>query len=102
MRFYLSLLVILISSMSFAQEFQITGKVVDDTSNPFESATIYTEKPADSSLVSYTISEKNGAFLLKGNTEAKRLNLIISYNGYAPHQEVIEVKKNIILDDIQT
>ena len=101
MRFYLSLLGILLSSISFAQEFQITGKVVDDTSNPLESATVYTELPADSSLVSYTISEKNGSFLLKGNTKAEKLNLIISYNGYAPHQQLIEVKENIILDDIQ-
>ena len=101
MRFILSLLVILIASSSYSQEFQITGKVVDNSSNPLESATIYTEKPSDSSLVTYTISEKNGEFILKGNTEAKKLNLIVSYNGYAPHQQVVEVQKNIALEDIR-
>ena len=101
MRFILSLLVILIASSSYSQEFQITGKVVDNSSNPLESATIYTEKPSDSSLVTYTISEKNGEFILKGNTEVKKLNLIVSYNGYAPHQQVVEVQKNIALEDIR-
>ena len=101
MRFYLTLLVLLITSISYSQEFQITGKVVDDQSQPLESATIFTEKPSDSSLVSYTISEKNGSFLLKGNTEEEKLNLIISYNGYAPHQQVIDIKEKIVLDVIQ-
>ncbi|WP_231896365.1 carboxypeptidase-like regulatory domain-containing protein [Gramella sp. MAR_2010_147] len=100
MRFYIFLLLILISSNSFSQEFQITGKVVDDSSNPLESATIYTEKPGDSSLVSYTISEKNGEFLLKGNTEAANLNLIVSYNGYSPYQQLIKIQENIVVEDI--
>ncbi|PTX41674.1 outer membrane receptor protein involved in Fe transport [Christiangramia gaetbulicola] len=101
MRFYLSLLGMLISGLTFSQEFQITGKVVDDSSNPLESATIYTEKPTDSSLVSYTISEKDGSFLLQGVTKSPKLNLIISYNGYAPHQQVLTVEKNMTLEDIR-
>ncbi|MCB7481532.1 outer membrane beta-barrel protein [Christiangramia sediminis] len=101
MRFILSLLSIFIASFSYSQEFQITGKVLDDSSNPLESATIYTEKPGDSSLVVYTISEKNGEFILQGNTAAEKLNLIVSYNGYAPHQQVVKIQKSIVLDDIQ-
>ena len=88
-------------NFSFSQDFQITGRVIDETSNPLQSATIYTEIPSDSSLVSYTISEKDGKFLLKGVTDAAKLNLIISYNGYTPHQQVINVQENINLEDIQ-
>mgnify|MGYP001376735187 CR=1 FL=1 len=101
MRFYLCLLGILMCNFSFSQDFQITGRVIDETSNPLQSATIYTEIPSDSSLVSYTISEKDGKFLLKGVTDAAKLNLIISYNGYTPHQQVINVQENINLEDIQ-
>jgi len=101
MRFYLLLLGILICNFSFSQDFQITGRVLDETSNPLQSATIYTEIPSDSSLVSYTISEKNGEFLLKGVTDAAKLNLIISYNGYTPHQQIIDVQEKINLEDIQ-
>jgi len=101
MRFYLLLLGILICNFSFSQDFQIIGRVLDETSNPLQSATIYTEIPSDSSLVSYTISEKNGEFLLKGVTDAAKLNLIISYNGYTPHQQIIDVQEKINLEDIQ-
>jgi hypothetical protein len=37
-----------------------------------EAATIYVEKSTDSSLVSYTISEKDGDFVLSGNSSAKK------------------------------
>ncbi|MDR5591939.1 outer membrane beta-barrel protein [Christiangramia sp. SM2212] len=101
MRFYLSLLGILFSTLCFSQEFQITGRIVDQSSNPLESATVYTEKPSDSSLVSYTISEKNGSFILKGNTELDKLNLLVSYNGFTPHFQSVKVEKSIVLNDIQ-
>ncbi|CAL67935.1 outer membrane beta-barrel protein [Christiangramia forsetii] len=101
MRNVFSLLLLFISAASFSQEFAVTGTITDENKNPLESATIYVEQIADSSLVTYTISEKDGNFLLKGNTEAEKLNLIVSYNGYAPHQQVVEIQKNILIESIQ-
>ncbi len=56
-----------------AQDFEISGKILNKESNqPLEAATIYVEKSTDSSLVSYTISEKDGDFVLSGNSSAKK------------------------------
>ena len=93
MRNYFSLLLLLVSALSFAQEFEVSGKIVDTESNPLESATVYVEKIADSSLVTYTISEKDGSFLLKGNTENKAVNLYVSYAGFKPYRKQIEITK---------
>ena len=100
MRIYFCLLGLFITGLSFSQEFKITGRILDNSSTPLESATIYAEKPADSSLVSYTISEKDGSFILKGSTEAENLNFFVSYNGYTPHQELIKIQPKIQLNDI--
>ena len=93
MRNYFSLLLLFISAVSFAQEFEISGKITDPETTPLESATIYVEKINDSSLVAYTISEKNGNFLLKGNTDAEKVNLFVSYAGFKPHKQVLTIQK---------
>lgn len=101
MRLFISLLFIAISSISYSQEFEITGKITDPESQPLESATVYAEKLSDSSLVSYTISEKDGSFLLKGNTAEEKVNLFVSYTGYAPHKQSLNIQKDLNLGDIQ-
>ena len=93
MRNYFSLLLLFISAVSFAQEFEITGKITDPENAPLESATVYVERIADSTLVSYTISEKDGKFLLKGNTDAEKLNLFVSYAGFNPHKQEVTIQK---------
>ena len=71
----------------------MTGKVLDPEGNPLESATVYVEKPSDSTLVTYTISESTGDFTLSGRSKEKRLNLLVSYAGFKPFKKVVEVKK---------
>jgi len=91
MRNYFSLMLLLISTLGLAQKFQISGKIVDSQSTPLESATVYVEKIADSSLVTYTISEKDGSFLLKGSTDATLTNLFVSYAGFKPYRKQIDL-----------
>ena len=88
---YLCLLIFsLLSSLLYAQKFEIKGNLVDENQNtPLESATIFAEKPADSSLINYTISGRNGEFELKGNTSAKEVNVNISYTGYASFRKKV-------------
>lgn len=89
MRNYLCILIFsLLSSLLYAQKFEIKGNLVDENQNtPLESATIFAEKPADSSLITYTISGRNGEFELKGNTSVKEVNVNITYTGYASISE---------------
>ena len=93
MKFYLFIAFLLTTAISFSQEFKMTGKVLDPEGNPLESATVYVEKPSDSTLVTYTISESTGDFTLSGRSKEKRLNLLVSYAGFKPFKKVVEVKK---------
>ncbi|MDT0645861.1 outer membrane beta-barrel protein [Zunongwangia sp. F260] len=100
MKVFYILAFLFITGKAFSQDFEITGKVVDEIGVPLESATIYLEKAADSSLVTYTISEKNGNFRLTGTTTAPKANLYISFAGYQSHRETLEIKEQIELPTI--
>lgn len=97
----LSLLIF--SSALFAQDFSIKGILIDkDQGTPLESATIYLEKITDSSLITYSISNQNGAFLLRGNTSQQKVRLNISYTGYTTYsQELALANREIDIDTIK-
>lgn len=94
-------LTLLISTFTYSQNFEILGKVVDPEGQPLESATVYVEKPADSSLVTYTISEDDGKFLLEGNTQVSSLNFYVSYAGYKPFKKGLNVNTDVDLGTIK-
>lgn len=80
-----------------AQDFEVKGKVIDDLTNQaLYSATIYAETIADSTLVSYTISNQEGEFLLEGKSSAEKLHLFITYTGLTSVKKVIIPKEKII------
>lgn len=90
------LIVFFCSTFIFAQEqnFKISGTLVTGEENtPLESATVYLERVKDSSLVSYTISDKNGKFTLEDKTSDKQVRLNISYVGYKTYSEVVSLEK---------
>lgn len=96
------LLCIFIFSVSSAQEFKVTGTVVDALSKqPLEATTIYTESPKDSSLVAYTISDKDGFFELEGRANLKQMNLFFSFNGYKTLRRKVDLKRVIKLGTVQ-
>lgn len=101
MKFLFFLSVFCVSLNVCSQEFVITGKVIDKNGSPLEAATVYLEKPSDSSLVTYTISARNGDFSLSGETEVARANLFISFTGYQPFSKSINIKEKVNLDTIQ-
>ncbi len=86
MKFVLFVSLFLATGILFSQEFQIEGKVTDKEGEPLGSATVYVEKPVDSSLVTYTISQPNGEFVLEGRSNVQKLNLYISYAGFRPYK----------------
>lgn len=90
--------IVLVCSFTFcafsqSKPFKISGKAISQQEKiPLESATVYLEQVKDSTLVTYTISDKNGDFTLEGKTYNRKLNLLISYVGYKT------LKKEIVLD----
>lgn len=82
---------------SFAQDFEVKGKVIDDLTNqPLYSATVYAESIKDSTLVSYTISEQDGTFLLEGRSTEEKLNLFVSFTGLEAIKKEINPAEKII------
>lgn len=88
--------------LASAQEYGITGKVIDSQTNePLEASTIYVESVKDSSMVAYTITDQNGDFVLEARTNSDKLNLFITYNGYKPNIRLLELdQKNITLGSV--
>ena len=86
-----------IASYSQSKEFIISGTVVTEAENsPLESATVYIERIKDSTLVTYTISDKDGKFVLEGKAFDKNVNLFISFVGYQTHKQTIALDKETI------
>ncbi|MCM8570346.1 outer membrane beta-barrel protein [Gramella jeungdoensis] len=101
MKFLLFLSFLFLSFIGYSQEFIITGKIIDENGDPLEAATVYLETLADSSLVTYSISEKNGNFRLSGETGAENARLFISFAGYQSFAENIHIKERINLNTVK-
>lgn len=100
-KIYCFCLLFLFCFSGFSQDFSVKGILVDSIANePLEAATVHAELEKDSSLVSYTITDKNGFFNLEGKTSFKRLRVIFSYNGYKQKVKVLQVDKNIDLGKV--
>lgn len=96
------LLCIFLFSISSAQEFKVTGTVVDALSKQaLEATTIYVESPRDSSLITYTISDKNGFFELEDRSNLEQLDLFFSFNGYKTLRMEVGLKPLIKLGTVQ-
>lgn len=82
----------LYSTLSFSQNtISLKGKIIDkNTSVPLESATIYLKSVKDSTLIDYTISDKNGNFTFKTKKMDNAIYFKISYIGYNDYTEKIE------------
>lgn len=103
MRYIFLFILFLFTIGTYAQDFKISGKLVDSISrNPIESATVFVTKLADTSLIAYTLSDDKGNFSLKGKSESEKIQLNISYIGYKPYSNIIQINKEgeNILDSI--
>ena len=87
---------IFIATFSFAQNnpFKISGTIISDEDGaPLESATVYLQRVKDSALVTYTISGRDGKFILEGKSADKETNLFVSYVGYQTHLQTVKMTK---------
>jgi hypothetical protein len=86
----LLLLALLFASFAYSQQFTITGIVADSTSRaPLQSATVFLESKTDSTLITYSITDVQGAFNLTGNTGYTDLNFFINFQGYQEYSKDI-------------
>ena len=81
---YLLILSLFLSVASFSQNnIIIKGKILDKSSQiPIEAATVFLTSVKDSTVIDYTISDKNGFFKMDTKKINKPFFLKISYLGY--------------------
>lgn len=86
---FLNVLVLILSFSAFSQNtVTVKGKLLDSTTQlPLEAATVYLSNVADSTVIDYTITDKNGFFLMNTRKINKPVFLKISYIGYKTFQQ---------------
>ncbi|HUH52299.1 MAG TPA: outer membrane beta-barrel protein [Flavobacterium sp.] len=86
-------------STATAQNITLKGRVLDrETNNPIEATTIYLSRVQDSSVVDYTISDKNGNFALNVKKTDKPTQLKISdvvYENYFKEFESLSASLDV-------
>jgi hypothetical protein len=89
--------ILFISLSAFSQNtITLKGKLIDQKSQlALESATVYLSTAKDSSVVDYTITDKNGLFKITTKKISKPIFLKISYIGYQTYkQELKEISED--------
>lgn len=88
---YLFFAVILFSLSAYSQNsFVLKGKVLDKTTQvPLESATVYLTTAIDSTVIDYTITDRNGMFSINVKATNKPIFLKISFMGFQTFKEAL-------------
>jgi len=83
-------LLFLCTTISFSQNVTLKGKVTYTDDTPLESATIYITAVKDSSVVDYTLSDRNGNWEFKTRKYSQPVHLKISFLGLADYKQELE------------
>ena len=88
-KIYFFLAILLLSFSAYSQNsITLKGKIIDQKSQlALESATVYLSTVKDSTLVDYTITDKNGFFKIITKKISKPTSLKISYLGYQTYKQ---------------
>lgn len=88
-----TILLCLLAASAFGQSITLKGKITDSQNITLESATVYLTSVQDSTIVNYTITDKNGNWELKTRKLTKPVFLKVSFVGLADHkQEVTSIE----------
>jgi hypothetical protein len=90
MRKILTLLLIALTTVSYAQNISLKGKVTDPDNFPLESATVYISAVKDSAMVAYTITNKDGSWEIKTRATKDPVYLKVSYMGFSDYKQQLE------------
>jgi hypothetical protein len=84
------LLCLFFCTISYSQNIILKGSIQDSEGIPLESATVYLSSVKDSSVVDYTISNKNGSWELKTRKITQPVFLKVSFVSYTDYKEKFE------------
>ncbi|MGS2761521.1 outer membrane beta-barrel protein [Sinomicrobium sp. M5D2P9] len=87
------------STVLFAQDYYIEGKIVDEKQSPLSYVNVLLLKEEDSIVVRGTSSSDNGDFYI-GNVEGGSYIIKASYIGYNTYRKSIKVNKNHEIETI--
>lgn len=87
MRKILTLLLVAFTTFGYSQNITLKGKVADPDNFPLESATVYLSAEKDSSMVAYTVTNKDGSWEIKTRTTKDPVFLKVSYMGFADFKQ---------------
>lgn len=91
-----SFLILFISAQAFSQNFKVSGTLIDaETQNPLEAATVFMETLRDSTLITYTITDRYGNFMLEGVSSVKKARVNISFVGYESFQKEVDLNTSV-------
>lgn len=99
MRKFFLVLTFFYSIVAFTQsnQFKISGTIVSEENNePLEAATVFLQRVVDSSLITYTISDRNGKFTLENKSLDKKANFFVSYVGFQTYSKTIDLTNETI------
>nr|WP_299068646.1 outer membrane beta-barrel protein [uncultured Allomuricauda sp.] len=99
MRVFFTIVVVCFINFSFSQSksFEISGTLISEVDKqPIESATVYLQQVKDSSLITYTVSDQQGKFLLENNGNVAEADLYVSHIGYQTYYRRIQINQSII------
>ncbi|MXN91091.1 outer membrane beta-barrel protein [Flavobacterium sp. Sd200] len=86
----LTLLLLACTCIGYSQSITLKGKVSDPDNFPLEAATVYLTTAKDSTMIDYTITNKNGNWELKTRAITQPVFLKISFVGFADHKQKFE------------
>ncbi|WP_439152626.1 TonB-dependent receptor domain-containing protein [Winogradskyella sp.] len=99
LRFLISTFLIVLSTAVIAQNFSVTGKVVDASHTPIEFANVIILKERGGDFIKGTSTDNNGVFTLN-NLESETYFINISYIGFKEFEQIIILNGNLDLKTI--
>lgn len=84
-----TIFLLLYTITSYSQDITIKGKITDSDNLPLEAATIYLTSVKDSTVIDYTISNKNGVWELKTRKLINPILLKVSYVGLSNYKQEV-------------
>ncbi len=88
---YIFIGLFLCATMGMSQKFSIKGQVIDSINSVLPSSTVMLLSQKDSTLVNFSVSDRNGFFEIK-NTNAGEYILKVTFVGYATYQKNVSAK----------
>jgi hypothetical protein len=89
-KFLTFILLLACSTFSFGQSITVQGHVLDSDDTPLEAATVYLTSVKDSTLIDYTITDKNGKWQIKTRAITQPVYLKISFIGRAEFKQQLD------------